>query len=127
MNEESRKLLAKAEEVIEAVDLLIAGGKHTVAAGRAYYAMFHAARALLAHSGMHPRTHGGVSAAIGQHFAKTGLLDSKFHRWLIDAFLDRLESDYEFDIEVTVADAARLRARAREFIDAVRVHLTSRP
>ena len=47
MNEYTRKLLDKAIDTIESAELLLDNGKTDVAAGRAYYALFYIAEALL--------------------------------------------------------------------------------
>jgi uncharacterized protein (UPF0332 family) len=70
------------------------------AVGRAYYAMFYATEAMLGEKGLKFRKHGGVHGAFGEHFVKTGILDKKFHKWLIDAFNKRITSDYGMDILV---------------------------
>jgi len=76
----TEQLLAKAQEAIEAAELLLKGGKNDFAAGRAY-AMFYTAEALLFEEGLEYRKHSGVHAAFGKHFVKTALLDAKFHRY----------------------------------------------
>jgi uncharacterized protein (UPF0332 family) len=94
MNEYSRKLLEKAVDAIEAAEILVDNGKSDVAAGRAYYAMFYVAEALLSEKGLTFSKHSGVHAAFGETFAKTKEMDPKFHRWLLDAFDKRLAGDY---------------------------------
>jgi uncharacterized protein (UPF0332 family) len=47
MNDYTRKLLDKALDTIESAELLLDHGKTDVAAGRAYYALFYIAEALL--------------------------------------------------------------------------------
>ena len=47
MKEEVRKLLEKAERALHAAAVLASAADAEAAAGRAYYAMLHAARALL--------------------------------------------------------------------------------
>jgi hypothetical protein len=51
MKEYSRKLLDKALDAIEAAEMLVDGGKSDIGAGRAYYAMFYVAEALLNEKG----------------------------------------------------------------------------
>ena len=86
MNNYTRKLLDKAVDTIESSELLLDHGKVDVAAGRAYYALFYIAEALLNEKGLQSSTHGDVIGAFGKEFAKTKLLDQKFHRWLIEGF-----------------------------------------
>jgi len=69
--------LARARRLLAASAHLRAGGFHDDAVSRAYYAVFHAACALLASIGRTVRTHDGLRAAIAQHFVKPGLLDAK--------------------------------------------------
>lgn len=83
------------------------------AAGRAYYAMFYTAEALLAEQGLRFRKHGGVHAAFGQHFAKTAQLDPKFHRWLLDGFDKRGQGDYGLEAVLTTEEIERMIEQAR--------------
>lgn len=52
--------------------------------------MFYVAEALLNEKKLSFSKHGNIHAAYGEHFAKTKVLDPKFHRWLIDSFDKRL-------------------------------------
>jgi len=115
MNEEARKLLEKAERSLHAAMTLFDAGDLEFAAGRAYYAMFHTAQALLREKGFHYRKHAGVHAAYGEHFAKTGVLDRKYHRWLLDAFDERLRGDYDTDARFERDTVFSLIQRAQEF------------
>ncbi len=72
MKHKTEQLLSKAQEAIEAAELLLKGGKNDFAAGRAYYAMFYAAEALLFEKGMQFRKHTGVHASFGAHFCQVG-------------------------------------------------------
>lgn len=56
--------------------------------------MFYAAEALLSEQGEEFKTHGAVHAAFGKLFAKTVEMDAKFRRWMLDAFDQRLQSDF---------------------------------
>lgn len=116
MKEESGKLLEKAGRAIHAAEILLQGGEAEFAAGRAYYAMFYTAEALLQNSGLHSRKHSGVHQLFWEHFVKTGLVDARFHRWLIDAFDQRLQGDYAFGAAITAADAAETIDQARQFL-----------
>jgi len=98
MKETTQQLFARAVDAIEAADILLTNGKTDIAAGRAYYAMFYVAEALLNESGFKFGKHGNVIAAYGQHFAKNKELDPKFHRWLLTSFDQRQIGDYAFDM-----------------------------
>ena len=116
MRDETSKLIEKAERSLRAAETLMRDGQAEFAAGRAYYAMMHAAQALLRERGMRFRKHSGVHAAVGQHLVKTGFLDAKYHRWLLDAFGCRIRGDYDIESPVEPDTAAALIGQAREFL-----------
>ncbi len=105
--------------------MLLRDGAPDFAAGRAYYAMFYAAEAALANTELQFRKHSGVHAAFGEHLAKPGLLDAKFHRWLLDAFDKRILGDYSYEMDVNDAAAREMIGQAREFVSAVDTYLKS--
>lgn len=123
MKEQTRKLLDKAARAVHAAKTLLDEGDVDFAAGRAYYSMFYVVEALLNEKGLRFRKHGGVHAAFGDHFIKTGLLDSKFHRWLLDAFDKRVQGDYGVEAAITQEDVEQLIAQADEFLKEARRHL----
>ncbi len=120
MKEITRKLLDKSEQSIAAAEHLLGDGYTEFAASRAYYAMFYTAESLLSEKGRRFRKHAGVHAAFGEHFAKTGALDPKFHRWLLDAFDKRVKGDYGVEEVLARGDADTLIGQAREFLAASR-------
>ena len=116
MKEETARLLRKAERALQAARTLLREGDAEFAAGRAYYAMLHAAQALLRERDLTYRKHSGVHSAFGRYFAKTGELDPKFHRWLLDAFDDRIRGDYDADAVFEQEDVALRIDQAEGFI-----------
>jgi uncharacterized protein (UPF0332 family) len=124
MKEISRLLLDKAQRAIQAAQaLLIAGDFPDFAIGRAYYAMFYIAEALLEEKDLRFSKHGGVHGAFGEHYVKTGLFDPKFHRWLLNAFDTRIEGDYGAEVIVVTDDAEKLIHQAEEFLEVSRDYL----
>ena len=124
MKDASRKLLNKARHAIHAADVLLKDAETDFAAGRAYYAMFYAAQALLYEEGFRRFSkHGAVHATFGKVFAKTDRLDSKLHRWLIDAFEKRLRGDYDVESEITPTDVKKMLDQAEEFLATAKRHL----
>jgi uncharacterized protein (UPF0332 family) len=102
---------------------MLGTGDVDFAAGRAYYAMFYVAAAFLSEKGLRFRKHGGVHGAFGEHFARSGLVDPKYHRWLLDAFDKRIQADYGVEAVITPDDVASMIAQAREFLREARRHL----
>ena len=117
MKMESGKILEKARRAIRAAEVLLQQGHVDFAAGRAYYAMFYTAEALLSEKGFRSRKHGGVHALFGEHFTKTGLMDAKFHRLLLDSFDRRLQADYGFDAVIGQQEVSRMIEHANEFLE----------
>lgn len=123
MKEHTRLLLDKAERAVRAAQILLNADETEFAAGRVYYSMLYTAEALLHERGLVLRKHTAVHAAFGKEFAKSGLLDPKFHRWLLTAFDARLQGDYLVtpqviaeDVESGLERAQELLATARRFI-----------
>lgn len=123
MKEHTGKLLDRAQDAIEAADILLTNEKVDIAAGRAYYAMFYTAQALLNEIGLQFNKHGGVHAAFGKYFAKTNLLDPKYHRWLIDSFDKRLIGDYGVEANLQMDVVASMIHQAQEFLEAAKRYL----
>lgn len=118
MKPETQKLLDKAGRALRAAETLLNSGDADFAAGRAYYAMFYVAEGLLHEKDLRSRKHSGVISLFGESFAKTGALDAKFHRWLLDAFDKRILADYGVEATLTRDDAAQMITQAREFLEA---------
>ncbi len=117
MKTTTRQLFTRAADAIEAADILLTHHKPDFAAGRAYYAMFYTAEALLNEKGFQFGKHGNVIGAYGQHFAKTKELDPKFHRWLLTSFDIRQIGDYALDPNVETEDVVQIISQAQEFLE----------
>ena len=123
MKEHSRKLFDKALDAIEVAEGILEMDKPEMAAGRAYYAMFYVAEALLYERGLEFNTHGQVIAAYGKEFAKTKVLAQKFHRWLRAGFDARISGDYDVDTNITDQLVADMISQAREFLETAQDYL----
>ncbi len=123
MKDYTRKLLDKAMDTIESAGILLDHGKTDAAAGRAYYALFYVAEALLNEKGFQYSKHGDVIGAYGREFSKTKLLDQRFHRWLISGFDTRQMGDYQVDTNIEAALVSSMILQAREFLEAAREYL----
>jgi uncharacterized protein (UPF0332 family) len=115
--------LDRARQDLHAAKNNLQHGFYGVAVTRAYYAMFYAASALLASKGLSRSKHSGVHSAFGEHFVKTGLIETEYVKMLGHAFDSRLDSDYDvvFTAERTLAedvlrDAQRFVDRAEGYL-----------
>lgn len=118
MNDEVSAHMALAREMLE--DARQAGGRKRLrtAADRSYFAMLHAASALLVSEGIRARSHRRLLAAFGERFAKPRRLDPIHHRRLMDAFERRSLADYDPVAEFDEEDITGAIAGAEAFIQA---------
>lgn len=93
MKREIEALLERAQASLDVAETILAKGEPGFASSRAYYSMFYCAQALLLSRGLSYSSHSGVLAVFGQQFAKSGLVDPRFHRYLIEAYRTRQVSD----------------------------------
>ena len=125
MKGETRQFLDKADRALQAAQVLLDAQDAEFAIGRIYYAMLYTAQALLCEKNLQFSKHSGVHAAFGQHFAKPGLLDPKYHRWLLDAFDERLQGDYGFQANLNTASVTTRLEQARAFLAETRQYLAN--
>jgi uncharacterized protein (UPF0332 family) len=93
-------------------------------AAQSYYTIFYIAEALLLSKGLTFSSHSAIIAAYGKEFAKTGLLDPKFHRYIIEAQKRRQTGHYgDEGEEVTIEEARESFEWAEEFMQAVKAYL----
>jgi uncharacterized protein (UPF0332 family) len=123
----SERLLAKADQACSTAAALVSLKDYEAAVNRAYYAMFHAAQALLHEKGLSFGKHSAVQSAFGLHFAKSGLLDPQYHRWMLIAFDLRTVADYGVEVGITKEDADLTLTHANLFLDAAREYLAQEP
>lgn len=116
MTEEVARYLEKADHALRVAENLIKQGFAPDAASKIYYAMFYAAQALLKSHGIDVVKHSAVESALGYYFAKTGKLDQKFHRMLIDARRIREIADYDILEEVVEPVATLKIEQGRDFL-----------
>jgi uncharacterized protein (UPF0332 family) len=86
------------------------------AASRAYYVVFHAARALLASIGIEVRTHKGVVSTLGEHFVRPGTLSAAMGRLLSRMQRDREDADYVTGAVFTLEESAAMIEDAERFL-----------
>ena len=86
---------------------------------RSYYAIFQAARALLATDELDSHKHSGVVSLFNRHFVKTGRVDKQMGVVLMDARRSREMADYSDVSEFSREDAESQLRDAEMFIDRV--------
>jgi uncharacterized protein (UPF0332 family) len=124
MSKEENFLLEKARENLKVAQLLVREGYFDVVASRTYYVMFYIAQALLLRLGLTYSSHSAVISAYGKEYAKTGILDPKFHQWLIKSKNLRQTGDYGMMIDVFMPDVKEALEWAAEFLKAAEAYLS---
>lgn len=90
----SRYRLQKAHSHLKSAEILYDAGMYNDSLGRSYYAMFNAARALLAMKKLDSKKHSGVISLFNQQFVKTDIVDRTTGKDLNKARVRRESSDY---------------------------------
>ena len=85
---------AHADRFLDAVRVLAAQGLYDRAASQAYYALYHAVRALLLTESLQPRSHRGAQHLLNVHFVVPGHLAQEHLVTLTDLQREREEADY---------------------------------
>ena len=115
--------LELAEEKLDVSVKLLDDEAWRDAASRAYYAMYHAVRALLATKRLDSRRHSGVISLFNQHFVKPGLVSRNLGRILMTAKDFRERGDYDEFASIsaemaraTVENASRLVREIKDIL-----------
>ncbi|MBI2354767.1 MAG: HEPN domain-containing protein [Deltaproteobacteria bacterium] len=123
MTEPVRELLDKAAQSISAAELLLKDDYTDFAASRTYYAMFYTIEALLLSREYSFSKHSAVISAFGKEFVKTGIFDSRFHHFILNAFDLRNAGDYGAIHAVSEEKARQTIEEARELLAAISQYL----
>lgn len=99
--------------------IFLKGGYYNDAVSRAYYAMFYAARALLASRDLHPKGHKGLIIQFGLEFVKKGFIEETYGRALSHAKERRETVDYNIEAVMTREEAGIIVSDAQDFLDRV--------
>jgi uncharacterized protein (UPF0332 family) len=112
--EEIKKEFHRAEKSLQSARLLLRDNLLEDALSRAYYAILHAARAVLLAEGVNVTSHRAVRRLFGQHLIKSGKLSAHLATILAEEQDDRTLADYDvlFDpererVQKRVAEIAR--------------------
>ncbi len=85
--------------------------------------MFLMAQAALLTKDLTSSSHKGVLGLFGEHFAKTGILESHMGRTLNYAYRKRIVGDYGISLSVTPDEEEHLLEAAQDFVGKVKDYL----
>ncbi|OGW55407.1 MAG: hypothetical protein A2Z46_01940 [Nitrospirae bacterium RBG_19FT_COMBO_55_12] len=108
--------IENAQERLKAAVDLFEKGDHKDSVNRSYYAIFTAARALLATRQLDSAKHSGVIALFNQHFVKPGTVSKEASKLIEKAKLYREQADYGDFFVVSKEEADVQIQSARKFI-----------
>ncbi len=118
--------LEKAKTDIRSVRSSLENGFYETSANRSYYAIFHAARAVLVADGQSFSKHSGVIAFFNRDYIKSGILERKLGRILRDAFEIRTDCDYEDFFVISKGEVERQVENAEYFVGRIEAYLGER-
>ena len=85
--------------------------------------MFYATKALLASEGIDVVKPSAVESAFGYRFAKSGRIDARYHKMLMNARKIREIADYDIDEEIVDPVASLEIEEGRDFVAAIKQFL----
>ncbi|MFH0908206.1 MAG: HEPN domain-containing protein [bacterium] len=125
LRDEIGGLLDKATRALAAATEHHSRGDFDFASSRAYYATFYAMTAGLLVKKLTFSRHGGVMAAFGEHFIKSGTFPRDFGVKISRLFRERQLADYEAGLPISSDAAAEDIADATAIVSAVQGYLGS--
>lgn len=120
MTDENRRYnvklqLERSGELLKAAQVLHDNGFAADAVSRCYYAMLHAALALLLTEGVEPKTHSGVASQLNLLFVRNGRFPPSFTRRLAHLEDDRASADYDVTAVYGEEDSLEALDEAKTF------------
>lgn len=120
-NESKKAMIAyrleKADIALGDAVFLTDAARYNLAANRLYYALFHAASALLLSKGIVTKRHAGLIAQLHLNFVKTGILTADEGALLKIMFDLRHEGDYEDFVDVERADIEEYTPQVQDLVE----------
>ncbi len=116
--------MSKAEEKLQAANTLLKEDFIDDAISRAYYAIFHAASAVLLSEGITVESHSALKTMFGLRFIKAGKIDKKYAKYLSKLKDERENGDYDIFTSFEREDAVEAIEEAKAFVEAMKEFLT---
>lgn len=122
LSNEDRKALVdyrieKARAAFDEAQKVATMSLWNLAANRLYYALYHAASALLLSEGLTSHTHRGLLAQISLNYVKDGRLTQSDGKLIRQMFNMRQEGDYEDFAETTEEDITEATPKVKKLME----------
>jgi hypothetical protein len=118
-----KSYISKAESKLAVAQRLYDSKDYEDSVSRAYYAVFHAAQALLLTEGQKAETHKGVVTLFGLLFVMTGKFSKELGKYLSNLKDDRESGDYELFSFIDESTAKSALEEAVEFLKEAKSYL----
>ncbi len=115
MNEEIKQTLVTAAECLIDAQTMNKQKRWKAAVSRAYYTIYHSARAVLITVDSKAFTHQGVNIEFSKHFIKPGIFEKSLIRTFSKMLDARQKSDYEIGFNASEEDAVHAVTEAENF------------
>ena len=126
VKELSKYRLERSQEDLETAEENLASGKYRASVNRAYYAVFHALRAITALDRFDSGKHSGIIAFFNQHYVKPGIFDKEISKMIDSCYRLREKADYDDFFLAAKDDAVIQLEKAKRIMEAVEQYITSR-
>lgn len=113
----ARDEMKRAEEEMAAASVLRQSRLYFKSVASSYYAIYHAARALLLLKGVDPKTHEGVERMFGLYYIKTGEFDLHSGKAIGRLMKMRQEADYFPELPFSEEEAVEACDMAASFLE----------
>ena len=117
--------LNQAKENLEEAEALFEINKFKGASNRAYYAIFHAIKAILALEQKDFKKHSSVIAYFNQEYISKGIFSKKLGKDITNIRLYREKSDYVDFYIITKEDCKTQIAKAKNIVNSIAEYLTN--
>ena len=104
-NDYAKYRIDRTKEDLETAHLLFEAGKYRIANNRAYYAIFHALRAILVFNDFDSSKHSSVIAEFRRRYIKEGIFPTETSKMIGQAFTIRMLLASKSDTEEQISNA----------------------
>lgn len=120
----SKLRLDKAQEALNDAKSTLEKGRLRSAINRAYYAAFHAMRAMLALNEIDRRRHSGVTAEFLNLYVKTGLFDASYPTIIRRMYNTHSKNEYDDIQNILYDDAVQQVQDAETVVESIKHFLS---
>jgi len=114
-----KREMERAYHTLHVAEYLMEGQEWNEAAGRIYYALFHAVSALLIHDQIQIKSHKGAYTMLCQHYVSTGKMPKVYGDFYRKMEIMREKGEYNCFYDTTAEEVQDRLPQAHEMIDTI--------